>query len=250
MNDREGGGRKTLLPEFLSAPGPSTTLTPRDRVARRAQIFLQRFRGLGTTAGAAVISLQCSGYGVVDPLPPPPLQCNTLADPFPQIGVWAFFSSSKVDGAAPLVLDFRTNRYPNYIGFGIDAVRVTDGTLVGLDDKSTGGQGGGTHFQVTITPAPNTSQLLVDVDFRCSGRGARPVGPRADGRPRRRRSSGFSSAAADPAAQSSARARDEAGCPASVSRCSLHLLSLRGSGPRQGRARAETVPARRSNFSP
>jgi hypothetical protein len=157
------------LPEFLPAPGPSTTLTPKDRVAQRAHIFLHRFRGLGTTAGAAVISLQCSGYGVVDPLPPPPLQCNTLADPFPQIEVQGFFSSSSVGGVAALVLDFHTNRYPNYIGFRIDAVRATDGTLVGVDDKSTGGKGGGTHFQVTITPAPNTSQLLVDVDFGCGG---------------------------------------------------------------------------------
>jgi hypothetical protein len=50
------------------------------------------------------------------------------------------------------VLDFYTNRYPNYIGFRIDAVRVTDGTLVGIDDKSTGGKG---HHQALPRRVPS-----------------------------------------------------------------------------------------------
>lgn len=166
--DDRGSGRKTLLPEFLPAPAPGVALTPRERVAERARIFLQRFRGLGTTAGAAVLSLQCSGYGVVDPLPPPPMQCTVAPDPFATIHVSGVFRTGNPT-LPSFSLMLSTNPYPpgNYVGFRIDAVRVTGGTLVSIVDQSQAGQGGSSRFEVVVTPASATGDIFVDVDFGC-----------------------------------------------------------------------------------
>ena len=82
--------RKTLLPELLPAPPagdrPGSVVAPPpspvERVAEQARLMLQRFRALGPIAGAAMLGLHCCGYNVVDPLPPPPVQCTTLPMPF------------------------------------------------------------------------------------------------------------------------------------------------------------------------
>ncbi len=166
--DDRSNGRKTLLPEFLPAPAPGVALTPRERVAERARIFLQRFRGLGTTAGAAVLSLQCSGYGVVDPLPPPPMQCTVTSNPFANIHASGVFRTGN-STLPSFSLMLYTTPYPsgNYVGFRIDAVRVTGGTLVSVDDQSQAGQGGSSRFEVVVTPASATGDIFVDVDFGC-----------------------------------------------------------------------------------
>ena len=74
--------RKTLLPELLPEPRPQSAETPRERVAVRARAMLDRLSGLKTAAGAALLAAHCGGYGVVDPLPPPPMQCTSNSDPF------------------------------------------------------------------------------------------------------------------------------------------------------------------------
>lgn len=164
-------GRKTLSPEFLPTPASGEVASPRQRVAERAWLLLRRFRGLGTTAGAAVLSLQCSGYGVVDPLPPPPLSCTREPNPFASIMARADF---KIGSATPpaVVLVLSTPRYPpaNFVGYSIGAVRVSGGTLVSIDDMSQAGTGGSTLFQLTVAPADSaTAEILIDVDFACGG---------------------------------------------------------------------------------
>jgi hypothetical protein len=171
-DDRNNGnGRgKTLLPEFLPAPTAGAMQSPPERVAERTRLLLQRFRGLGTTAGAAVLSLQCNcGYGVVDPLPPPPMQCTVEPIPFASIHV------SAVREEAPprrIVLSLVTNPYPpnNFVGYRIDAVRVTGGTLTNIQDLSQSSAGGGSNFQITIVldaDAGPPTEILVDVDLGC-----------------------------------------------------------------------------------
>jgi hypothetical protein len=171
MNGNGGDGRgKTLLPEFLPAPRAIEAQTPPERVAERARVLLARFRGLGTAASAALLSLNCnSGYMVVDPLPPPPVACTSSPDPFAAIianGFWATGTATP----PPAILMLQTPRFGagNFSGFSIAAVRVTDGTLISTEDMTTLGQGGGTRFDVTIAPASATADILVDVDFTCS----------------------------------------------------------------------------------
>jgi hypothetical protein len=164
---KNGNGRKTLLPEFLPAPRATEAQSPPERVAERARVLLQRFRGLGPAAGAALLTLNCSGYMVVDPLPPPPLACSSSPDPFASItaiGSWAEGTATPPSA----VLALRAGRYPpgNLVGFGIAAVRVTGGTLLSTEDMTA--EVGGTLFHITIAPASATATILVDVDFTCS----------------------------------------------------------------------------------
>jgi hypothetical protein len=181
MNGNDGNGRgnangrgKTLLPEFLPAPRSTEAQSPPDRVAERARLLLQRFRGIGTAASAALFSLNCTnnGYMVVDPLPPPPVSCTSAPDPFAAIyatGLWASATPGSTT-PPPAILVLETPQYPpgNFIGFSIPTVRVTGGTLVSVEDMSTVGQGGGTRFHLTIAPASATATIVVEVDLTCS----------------------------------------------------------------------------------
>jgi hypothetical protein len=134
---------KTLLPELLPAPGGAVRATdaagagPKERVAARARAFLERFRGIGTAAAAAAFSVHCSGYTVVDPLPPPPQQCSMLNDPFIGLSASAVLIASadggSADGGSPqLDLILSSSAYPRRVGYRIDAARVTGGTLLQL----------------------------------------------------------------------------------------------------------------------
>ena len=177
-DDRKNGrGQgKTLLPEFLPAPGAgmgsgAALPSPPERVAARARVLLQRFRGLGTAAGAAVLSLNCtgSGYMVVDPLPPPPVACTMEPTPFASINASGVYASGSIT-PPPVILVLQTSGYPpsNFVGYAIDAVRVTGGTLLSTQDMSSLGVGGGTRFHITIVPATSTpTDILVDVDLTC-----------------------------------------------------------------------------------
>lgn len=158
--------RKTLLPELLPGPSVETRQSPRERVAERARAMLDRLSGLKTAAGAALLAAHCSGYGVVDPLPPPPLQCTTSADPFSALSVSAMAVAG--DGGtsnAVVMLDSY-----NLVGYKVDAVRViAGGTLIGIHDMSqaAAGAGGGTHFQITIRPDGSGAPIDFDVDLGC-----------------------------------------------------------------------------------
>jgi hypothetical protein len=167
------GDDKRLLPEILPAPQPApTTATPQQRVNERARHLLQRFRSLGTTAGAAVLSLHCS-YGVVDPLPPPPPQCAAVSDPFGALTVNGFLTRMSIDGGArapTFNLDIASTRE---IGIGVPALRVTaGGTLISLEDHSATGPGGGTEFRAAILldPLPagtGTYDVQFEIDLTC-----------------------------------------------------------------------------------
>jgi hypothetical protein len=162
---------KVLLPELLPAPVPPPAVSARDRVAARALTFLQRFRGLGTAAGAAVLSLQCSGYGVVDPLPPPAQQCSALPDPFTKI-VANGHASGDANGGINVVLELFTGYYPTYKGFRVEAVRVDGGTFVSTADVGGGSGTGESHFLIDIAPDATASAVTVEVDLGCNGAAA------------------------------------------------------------------------------
>jgi hypothetical protein len=160
-------GRKTLVPEFLPAPGAGQPIGPPERVAARARLLLERFRGVGATAGAAILSLQCSGYTVVDPLPPPPAQCTSEPTPFASIAAHAQYATRNVS-PPQVLLTLYSQGYPNYAGYGITAVRVTGGSLIGIEDMSQSGPGGSTSLVVTIAPVDaTTTEILADVDLTC-----------------------------------------------------------------------------------
>jgi hypothetical protein len=161
---------KTLLPELLPTPTPQTSATPRERVAQRARVLLERFRGLGATAGAAMLGLQCtskltgndSGYGVVDPMPPPAQACGTTGDPIGYIYAWAFVDVSAPSTLPPVIVDVHSNAL--YTGYRVDGVRVSGGTVTGVQDTIAMERG---SYRITIAPAAPVSVLLVDVDVGC-----------------------------------------------------------------------------------
>ena len=158
-----GGGddRKTLVPELLPAPAPEVSAAPRERVAERARRLLERFRVPGAAAGAALLGAQC-GYGVVDPAPPPPKLCSTVADPFPQLFVEAIYGPAPDAGPIPIYLTLRSY---NYNGFRLDAVRVDGGVLTAMRDDSVGN--GPTTFTIIVTPSTVPATLMIDVDLGC-----------------------------------------------------------------------------------
>jgi len=159
---------KVLLPELLPAPSEAPVASVRDRVSSRAQIFLQRFRGLGTTAGAAILSVHCSGYSVVDPLPPPAQQCSAAADPFASLQAQARSLGDQDGGAAQLELDLFSAYSPAYKGFGIGVVRVSGGTLVRIDDlTSSGSRNGGSDFRIVVEREAGGTTVDVEVDIGC-----------------------------------------------------------------------------------
>jgi hypothetical protein len=169
---------KTLLPELLPAPGGAVRATdaagagPKERVAARARAFLERFRGIGTAAAAAAFSVHCSGYTVVDPLPPPPQQCSMLNDPFIGLSASAVLIASadggSADGGSPqLDLILSSSAYPRRVGYRIDAARVTGGTLLRVEDTSTTVLDGGSQLTLVIAIDAVGAQLLVEVDVGC-----------------------------------------------------------------------------------
>lgn len=168
-----GNGRgKTLLPEFLPAPRATEAQTPPERVAERARILLQRFRGLGAAASAALFSLHCNnGYMVVDPLPPPPVSCTTVPDPFASLIASGMWGPAGVGTSPDAILVLQTPVFSpgNLIGFSIGAVTVSNGTLIEAEDLSNPNQvGGGTRFHITFTPAAAGGTTFVDVALICS----------------------------------------------------------------------------------
>jgi hypothetical protein len=158
--------RKTLLPELLPEPRREGGQGPRERVAVRARAMLDRLSGLKTAAGAALLAAHCGGYGVVDPLPPPPMQCTSSTDPFANLVPSGI--AVPADGGWSNVLimlsDYRT------VGYQFDAVRVTaGGTLLGFEDMSQTGAGGGTDFAINIRPDGSGAAIDFEVDGGCGG---------------------------------------------------------------------------------
>jgi hypothetical protein len=152
--------RKTLLPELLPAPRPHEGPTPPERVAARARLFLERFRGVRNAAGAALISLHCSGYQVVDPLPPPASQCRDFTS-FPLPNVDATLGRVAGKGTA-LFLDL-TNAHEDLF---VETVRVKGARVERIDGLST--DDGGRGFRIILLPSMPSGTLLVEVDLTCA----------------------------------------------------------------------------------
>ncbi len=159
--------KKTLLPELLPTPQRQTGQPPRARVAERARLMLDGLAGLKMTAGAVVLAAHCGGYGVVDPLPPPPGQCTSLPDPFTGLSVYGQAVASDGGLLSNAVIELTSY---STIGYRIDAARVTaGGSLLGVEDMSHEGLGGGTQLSITVTPDGSGADILLDVDLGCGG---------------------------------------------------------------------------------
>jgi len=158
--------RKTLLPELLPEPRPQSAETPRQRVAVRARAMLDRLSGFKTAAGAALLAAHCGGYGVVDPLPPPPIQCTSNSDPFASFSVHGIAVPGDGGGS---YADILLSNY-SAVGYQVGAVRVTSGgALVSVDDMSQAGAGGATNIMITIRPDGSGDSIDFEVDLGCGG---------------------------------------------------------------------------------
>jgi hypothetical protein len=105
-----------LLPEILPAPQPLGSDGPRQRA-------LQSLRRLAAAAGAAATIGGCSGYSVVDPVPPP-ARCNGLAASIDATVAWT--------SSGTLVLTLGKPRFNGATYVNV-APTVTGGTLVQAD---------------------------------------------------------------------------------------------------------------------
>ena len=94
------------------------------------------------------------------------MQCTASPNPFAQILSRAMFSTMAAE-LPPVTVILYTSGYPSHVGFRIDAVRVSNGTFVSIQDMSRHGVGGGTEIHVTVAPASATAQIVVDVDVGC-----------------------------------------------------------------------------------
>jgi hypothetical protein len=157
---------RRLLPELLPAPAPPATRTPAERVAERARALLERFRRLGPAAGAAVLSIHCSSYGVVDPLPPPPAECSTQAQWSDSIHASATQGTPPPGAAAyPVLLQLNSG----VLGVRVETVRVRGGALVKTEEETD--PSFGNIFTLTLSRTDPES-MDVEVDFGCAGRTA------------------------------------------------------------------------------
>jgi hypothetical protein len=157
--------RKTLLPELLPEPWPGSGAGPRDRVAARARVMLDRLAGLKTAAGAALLAAHC-GYGVVDPLPPPPAECSAIGDPFSRLYVTG--GPVPADGGEIAAFDLASS---TSYGYAIAAVRVTaGGTLISVADEHVqDGTNLGARFAINVMPDGSGQSILFEVDLQCGG---------------------------------------------------------------------------------
>ena len=153
--------KKTLLPEFLPRPQGAAGASPAERVAARARALLERWKRLGPLAGAAVLSVHCSSYGVVDPLPPPAAQCREA----PDNEVFTFDTLGFFEAAVPSRM-FLTLFSVNRIGYQFGPPRVRGGSLVNVEDLSSPSEG----MQLTITISAVEPEVFVDIDVGCEGR--------------------------------------------------------------------------------
>jgi hypothetical protein len=158
---------KTLLPELLPAPRSLERLTPPERVAVRAMQMLARFRGVGATAGAAVIGVSC-GYAVVDPLPPPPAPCTSSPpDAFASVVAYAGYDRTVTSSLTPALMSVSNQRFT---GITVADARVQEGRVLRIDDNSDPSLG--TQIQLHLAPNGPLSVMLIEIDLECGGQAA------------------------------------------------------------------------------
>jgi len=157
--------KKTLLPELLPTPTAVSRATPAERVAERARVMLQRFRGVGAAASAALIGAHCTGYGVVDPLPPPPDQCSAAPpDAFTTLLASATYVRDPPSLLPPVSFELSSERYT---GLGLVEARATGGTIT--SSTTFDNAYFGTRFALVIQPDTSTSTIELEADLSCGG---------------------------------------------------------------------------------
>ncbi len=155
---------KTLLPELLPTPQENERGTPAERVGLRAAKMLERFRAIGVGGAAAVMTAHCTGYGVVDPLPPPPEQCTTAPpDAFASVTARAAFDRSMPALIAPALLVLESY---DFIGLTAANVMVQGGTLTrtnpaGATDEQN------RAITLVLAPATSTTTMVIELDLTC-----------------------------------------------------------------------------------
>jgi hypothetical protein len=167
MSD-ERSDRKTLLPEFLPRPQVAAGASPAERVAARARSLLERWKRLGPVAGAAVLSVHCSSYGVVDPLPPPPGQCREA----PDNEVFTFTTEASFEEAVgvPSRMVLTLVGFDR-IGYQFGTPQVRGGKLVSVEDQSSPSRGAQLQMlQIMISVAALDAEVFLDLDIGCEGR--------------------------------------------------------------------------------
>ncbi len=159
--------KKKLMPELLPAPTKAEGRSPAARVDERAQRMLQRFKGLGATASAAVLGAHCTGYGVVDPLPPPPELCSTApANALMSLRVSATYDRSVTTPRPPVVLRLDSVSYPQYSGIGLIQATVMGGTITSSSASAPPDQ---STVVLRIMPDSDTSLLNANITVACGG---------------------------------------------------------------------------------
>lgn len=157
--------KKQLMPELLPAPTKVEGRSPAARVDERAQRMLQRFKGLGATASAAVLGAHCTGYGVVDPLPPPPELCSSApARSLAHLRVLATYDRTISVPRPPVVLRIDDIDDARFSGVVLREATVTGGTLT---SSTVSSPPQATEVFLRIMPDTDTSVLDISVTLGC-----------------------------------------------------------------------------------
>lgn len=142
--------------------------------------LFQHLGAAGLIAAAALVSASCGEAGgndlgdrgkiVADPAPPTPLPCAAEPTPFGSLVANIRYAPGT---ATPPAFTFSLqsadlSTTPNYVGYAVAAVRVSNGTPVSVEDLTSFSAGGGTQFNFTIAPdGPLTTDVHVEVDLTC-----------------------------------------------------------------------------------
>jgi len=129
-----------------------------------------------TAAAVVLVAAQVGCFQKsIDPPPPPASQCTDVSDPLGEHVVGA--ELVKGDGGSANVQVMILSYVEQ--GIGIAAVRVTGGTLVGIENMSYEGTNGDVDFYVTLSPDPGVlpdagvvpgagfGTITVEIDFVC-----------------------------------------------------------------------------------
>lgn len=151
--------KKTLMPEVLPGAAQASTRSPRDRARARLEHLAKK----ALLAGAAGSLSACVGYGVVDPLPPPPPDCTPQDDP----NQWATASLTSID---PLIVVLALNTF-NVNGVTLATEFTAEGASVANTTFDTGDLASATSVTVELTPQPNVTQVILHTGLSCAGVG-------------------------------------------------------------------------------
>jgi len=142
--------------------------------------LFQRISAASVLAAVAVVSINCgegdSDFGdhgkvIADPPSPAPLPCTAEATPFGSLVANIRYAPGTVTPPS-FILSVQSSDLsttPSYVGYAVADVRVTGGSSVGVEDRTSFGPGGGTQLDFTVAPdGPLTTDVQVDVDLTCS----------------------------------------------------------------------------------